>query len=44
MYVGLYDRAHPLPTNGLDLTYITSGGSGDGGDQYPVMLAEILAH
>jgi hypothetical protein len=33
MYVGLYDRAHPLPTNGLDLTYIGTG-SGDAGDQY----------
>src|SRR5713101_6014909 len=34
MFVSLYDRAHPLPTNCLDLTYITPGGSGDAGDQY----------
>jgi RHS repeat-associated protein len=36
-YLGLstvVKRAHPLPTNGLDLTYITPGGSGDAGDQY----------
>jgi RHS repeat-associated protein len=36
-YLGLstvVKRAHPLPTNGLDLTYITAGGSGDAGDQY----------
>ena len=31
-YLGLgtvVKRAHPQPTNGLDLTYITAGGSGD---------------
>jgi RHS repeat-associated protein len=36
-YLGLstvVKRAHPLPTNGLDMTYITPGGSGDAGDQY----------
>jgi RHS repeat-associated protein len=35
-YLGLdtaVKRAHPQPTNGLDLTYIGSG-TGDGGDQY----------
>jgi len=34
-YVGLgtvVKRAHPQPN--VDLTYITAGGSGDGGDQY----------